>query len=316
MTIVLSDEQFRLRYRFSRNGFQFILNQIKSNLRPTRFLNRPISIEDQLLTTLKFYATGLFQLPDNDIFGEFESICIRIVCKVSRLISTLAPKYITFPSESEQDQLRNRFFNVSGFPGVVGSIDCVHIPVKNPSFCNNSIKAKNRSIRSLDAQILMDHECRIIHIITHLCEKVSKRPAFIDFDNYLKLEDLTRGFWLLGDVRYPCLPYLMTPFAQLRSTPQKKFNAAHKSTRNLTEKGIIRWKSRFPVLDSGLNIKPKYCPQIVVACAVLHNIAILLREEAFTPLNETNSEPPEINAQLIDPIGDLVRNTIVGRYFT
>lgn len=89
--------------------------------------------------------------------------------------------------------------------------------------------------------------------------------------------DLTGA--LLGDAGYPALRYLYTPLANPVTPEQRRYNAAHIKARNVVERTFGVWKKRFPCLSRGLgNVLPTVS-NIIVACAVLHNIAITTRDE-------------------------------------
>lgn len=55
-------------------------------------------------------------------------------------------------------------------------------------------------------------------------------------------------------------------------------------TRNPIERYFGIWKRRFPILVFGIRIKLNEVEAVVIGCAVLHNIACILKEE-LPPLN-------------------------------
>ena len=68
----------------------------------------------------------------------------------------------------------------------------------------------------------------------------------------------------------------------LGTQPQKDYNAAHKATRSTVECLFGRWKKRFPVLVKEIQCKLDTAVIVIVATAVLHNIATDLDEYIFT----------------------------------
>ena len=100
---------------------------------------------------------------------------------------------------------------------------------------------------------------------------------------------MSEGF-LLGDSAYPCKPYLQTPYLNPVTAPEQRFNTAHKRTRNSIERCFGVLKRRFHCLHGELRMQPERVCKIIVACCVLHNIAIDRRE----PLNgRPRREPRE-----------------------
>ena len=90
----------------------------------------------------------------------------------------------------------------------------------------------------------------------------------------------------------PCLPTLITPYSNPAPGAQTAFNLAHSRTRVRIENTFGIWKSRFQCL-CGLRVCPERECDIIVACTVLHNIAILHKDlpPLFDPFleEETNS---------------------------
>lgn len=83
---------------------------------------------------------------------------------------------------------------------------------------------------------------------------------------------------LLGDSGYACSPFLMTPYLNPKTPQEERFNRAHKITRCTIERTFGVLKRRFHVLHSEVRMAPFRVCSLIVACCVLHNLAISLRE--------------------------------------
>ncbi|XP_047664154.1 putative nuclease HARBI1 [Tachysurus fulvidraco] len=90
------------------------------------------------------------------------------------------------------------------------------------------------------------------------------------------------GF-LLGDRGYPCQPNLITPYSEAEPGPQQRLNVAHCRMSARVEMTIGLLKARFQCLCH-LRVTPERACDIIVACVVLHNIAII-RGEQHLPYN-------------------------------
>lgn len=77
----------------------------------------------------------------------------------------------------------------------------------------------------------------------------------------------------------------MTPVPNPITRGQQLYNEAHIRTRNSIERLFGVWKRRFPVLAYGLRLQLDTVLAVIVATAVLHNIAIDAREDIL-PLPE------------------------------
>lgn len=80
--------------------------------------------------------------------------------------------------------------------------------------------------------------------------------------------------FLLGDNGYASKRYLLTPILNPITDQEKRYNIKHKSTRNLVERGIGIWKKRFPVIAVKMRQRLVNSLKVIVATAVLHNIAV------------------------------------------
>lgn len=87
-----------------------------------------VSPIQQLLVALRFYSTGNFQLDNAELLGISQPTISRIVQKVSGIIASKYRDVVTFPSGNRILEVQRGFMNISGIPGVVGAIDCTHIP--------------------------------------------------------------------------------------------------------------------------------------------------------------------------------------------
>lgn len=94
--------------------------------------------------------------------------------------------------------------------------------------------------------------------------------------------------YLLGDAGYPCLPYLLTPFRQTRTPGEIRYNRAQIRTRNTVERLFGVLKRIFSCLARGLGNKTPTSCSIIVACAVLHNIAITYQRDIVEDIEEFN----------------------------
>lgn len=90
------------------------------------------------------------------------------------------------------------------------------------------------------------------------------------------------NFILIGDSGYANTWYLATPFTmagnEARDPRKAAYNRSLIPSRNIFERSYGLLKRRFPVLAYGMRVKLSTVQRIIVACAVLHNIAIDARE--------------------------------------
>ena len=77
------EEQFRSRFRLTKDGFRTLLDMLRHNLSGHNERGRPTSVDIQLLLTLRCYATGTFQLACGDLCDISQPSASRIIKGVS-----------------------------------------------------------------------------------------------------------------------------------------------------------------------------------------------------------------------------------------
>ncbi|CAH0719086.1 unnamed protein product, partial [Brenthis ino] len=141
-----------------KNRFRFTKDVLTRLLLPLLFQNNgggnrrglPISPVIQVLLALRFYATGNFQIVCGDLHKINQSTASKFVAKISKALALKVRQFIKFPNVSEQGNVKVMYHRIAGFPGVIGCIDCTHIPIKNP----------NRQIGSVSQpKGLVFHQC-------------------------------------------------------------------------------------------------------------------------------------------------------------
>ena len=87
---------------------------------------------NQLLTTLRFYATNAHQTCIGDFINMHQSTASRIIKKVTELIAGLSQEFIRMPLNADLIRTQNDFYNIARFPRVIGCIDGIHMRVQSP----------------------------------------------------------------------------------------------------------------------------------------------------------------------------------------
>ncbi|XP_025764329.1 putative nuclease HARBI1 isoform X1 [Oreochromis niloticus] len=225
----------------------------------------------------------------------------------------------------------------AGFPNVIGTIDCTHIAIKAPPGPNEEDFVNRKGVHSINVQMVCDSMCHITNVeakwpgsvhdsrifresgLCTLFERGKKKrlilichtyfgPNITAFLHYTGAYD---GI-LLGDRGYACRQYFMTPFPDPNPGPQTRYNAALARTRARIEMTFGQIKGRFQCLKD-LRVAPDRACDIIVACAVLHNIATIRKER--TPVVEVQPVDDLQPVHLDQPSGRAARDRIVQHNF-
>ncbi|KAI4468036.1 hypothetical protein MML48_2g00008993 [Holotrichia oblita] len=233
-----------------------------------------------LLLTLRFYATGAFLNTVGDIAGVHKSTASKVIRKVSHAIASLRPQYINLPEGDEIREVNQGFYEIASFPRVIGAIDCTHITIQSPGGENAEIYRNRKVYFSLNVQAVSDHKLRIRNIVCRWPGSAHDSHIFNNSTLRHEFQQQVHGNnILLGDSGYRNRNYLLTPLRNPITRAENLYNEAHIRTRNCVERLYGIWKRRFPVLAHGMRLQLRSIQCVIVATAVLHNIACDEKEE-------------------------------------
>lgn len=325
---VSTEEQFIDLYRLPKHLCLEFLDKIKSYF----FINErrsAIPIHLRFLAALRFFASGSFQRGvGQDFMSCLSQTSIhRSIHEVTDILNEIWSDYVFFPDEHEQATVKEGFYEIASFPGVIGLIDGSHIKIIAPNRDIEHAYYCRKGGHSINLLIVCDSKYMIRYANakfpgTSHDAYVWRRSALYDFLKR-KYEEGKRNFWLLGDSGFPLQPWLMTPFNSPTTTAEENYNVAHKKTRCMVERCIGILKSRFRCISSGrqLGYNPTKAGKIINACIILHNI---LQRANISPPNDTEEEVEFDldNTSYIDSSlnilreGQAVRQSISQTYFS
>lgn len=271
----LTEEEFIMRYRLNKEAVMDLLQVITPNLRRIRN-NRGCSVPHhlQLLVALRYFATGDLQIT----MGDCSEMSTATVSKYVRIMATAiarqAPHYIKFPQPNDAPAVVSKFFDIAGMPGVIGCIDGSHVKIVSPGGDNAEVYRCRKGYMSLNVQGICDAQMKFTNIVCSWPGSTHDARIFHNSRIYARLEEGHYSGHLLGDSSYGCSSFLLTPIPNIRTDKERNYNSAHIRTRNLIERAFGIWKRRFACLSIPLRTQLATSKLIILACAVLHNIAI------------------------------------------
>ncbi|KAB0799103.1 hypothetical protein PPYR_06983 [Photinus pyralis] len=161
----------------------------------------------------------------------------------------------------------------------------------------------------VEDEIVLDDDLDIMDIIEYGFPRIIyQRPNYIesmDDMNFFRRFRLTKQATISlleliedqlefdNDFGYALKAYLLTPLLNPTTPAQQLYNESHIRTRNCIERTNGVWKRRFLALCYGLRCHIDTALTVIVATAVLHNIAINMHEDMPPPPNDINAEELE-----------------------
>ncbi|KAK0155339.1 putative nuclease HARBI1 [Merluccius polli] len=304
------------RYRFSSATIIYLNHILRPYITNLTHRGRALTSEQKLSIALRCFANGsfLYNIGDAEHIGK-ATVC-RAVRKVSLALKRLLPVMVVFPGHKPVRNIKEDFHRIAGLPNVMGCVDGTQIPITAPAE-NEADYVNRKSFHSVNVQI-----CDAAYIVTNV---EAKWPGSVHDSRIYRECRLSNRFargkeakalrvcWLPeGERGYPCQPSLLTPYPDPELGPQQRFNVAHCRTRAWVEMTLGILKSRFQCLQK-LRVTPERACDIIVACVVLHNIAIIRGEQhPAIQINDPADDHP-IPADVQD--GRAARDLIARNYF-
>ncbi|RCN29884.1 transposase, IS4 family [Ancylostoma caninum] len=239
----LTDAEFRKDYRFSRPVFFRICEMLYEDLLHPSGRASDLPVADQVALAIHLLGRNVMQAD-----------CARIARK-----------------------LKGDFFRKYGIPGIVGIIDCTHIPIIGPSE-NEEDYVNRKNYHSLNVGVIVDFDGKIRWVSTNWPGSAHDSRVFKSSLLYAQLKRGAVKGCLLGDSAYALESFLLKPLNGPRTPKEEKYNKAVCKARSIIERNFGIIKRRFHILHGQCRYKPVKAGNITVACCVLRNIAIDAKE--------------------------------------
>lgn len=199
------------------------------------------------------------------------------------------------------------------FPNVVGLIDCTHIRIANPGGDDAARFLNRKGYHSINTQVICDAKPCITNIVVRWPGSTHDSRIFDECQIKNDFEQGHISGYLLGDPGYACMSYLMTPLRNPVTRAERNYNRVQRSTRSLVERLFGRWKRRFACLHYSLRLRLHTTFAVVIAVAVLQNIAVMRGDPQFE--GDLNDDPPIDHVCIQPATGIRIRARIISDYF-
>ncbi|XP_017468440.1 PREDICTED: putative nuclease HARBI1 [Rhagoletis zephyria] len=163
----LPPTEFRKLYRLGPNLAAGLVQRLEVYLKGSRVT--AISAEKQVLSTLRFYATGCYQRPVGEQWGisMSQSSISRCIHRVTDAINNhLFLTEVKFPMTQMERQVAREVFSSAPAPfvgGTIGAIDCTHISILAPKN-NEEAYVNHHGYHSLNVQMICDPNLKILNV--------------------------------------------------------------------------------------------------------------------------------------------------------
>ncbi|KAJ1100976.1 hypothetical protein NDU88_006051 [Pleurodeles waltl] len=154
------------RYRLNWQAIQQLLHDIEPQLAPSLQIPHIIPPETKLLAVLHMLASGSsFQTTGALVAGISQPSFSAFLPKVLDAIISLTPCHISFPNtQQKQQETKQSFYQINGFPDVFGAIDCTHVQIVPPAETEYLYRNRKHT-HSIIVQAIVDHRGLITNIV-------------------------------------------------------------------------------------------------------------------------------------------------------
>ena len=199
-----TDEEFKNRYRLYKKIALSLFNLIADELQLSTTKNKFVPPFLQIAIAMRFYAKGNFQITDGDLIGVSQLTVCRTIHRVSREIAKNKKHFIKFPLGKEAQLVEKTFQFSNEMPGVVGCIDCSHIPIISPGGEDAELYRNRKGYFSLNVQAVCDTKLMFTNIVcrwlgsTHDSRIFDNSALCSQFRN--RLINGTVSYWDMGAI--------------------------------------------------------------------------------------------------------------------
>ena len=148
----------------------------------------PVSPLISVLISLRYFATGSFQIVQADLFAVSQATVSRIVSRISRAIALLRPLFIKLPTLAEIPAIQRDFYRIAAFPGVTAAIDCTHVPIESPGGPDAELFRNRKGYFSLNIQMACDSKLNILSLVAQWTGSVHDSRIFLNSSLCAKFE--------------------------------------------------------------------------------------------------------------------------------
>ncbi|XP_068734006.1 putative nuclease HARBI1 [Montipora capricornis] len=313
------------RFRLSPERIEWLILKFEGQLRRNTGRNAPLDPEIQVLTALRYFASGSFLKVVADTMGISKASASRCVHSFTQCLKSIAGEWIIFPTSREEvNETMTKFYSIGAFPKVMGAIDGTLIPIRAPAK-EEHLYVCHKGFHAINVMAVCDAEMRFTNIVAKWHGSVHDSAIFNGSALQIHMETKQQEGWLLGDRGYALQSYLMTPLNpdKVSSAAEETYQRSHTRTRNVIERSFGLLKQRFRCLDfSGgtMQFSPCRCCDIIVAIVVLHNMCIHDNTQLPDGLDVTqlngSDDRPMYSAQNCDESGVAKRQKLIQEVFS
>ncbi|XP_042415432.1 protein ALP1-like [Zingiber officinale] len=291
---VFHDEIFRRRFRMRRELFLRIVNALENH--SAFFQQRDDAVRRKGLSPLQKCTAAIRQLAYGvpaDHLDEYlrmgESTAIRCLFKFCEyVVEIFGDRYLRMPNADDVQRLLQMHDERHGFPGMLGSLDCMHWKWKNCPVAWKGQFTRGHESPTIVLEAVASHDLWIWHAFFGVAGSRNDINVLYEspiFNNVLQGNmpainftvngtTYTKGYYLTDGI-YPEWATFVKAFPCPEDPKRKLFKERQESARKDVERAFGVLQSRWAIIRGPARYwYRKKLKQIMLACIILHNMIV------------------------------------------
>ena len=130
----MTDRELIKEFCMNQEEIEEICDLVKGEMQPAGHRLVDLTLKQKVLLCLKTLGSGSFQTTSKGFLEVTQPAVSKVMSQFVDAITAKASNYIYMPRNREEvAKVKNDFYMVAGFPGIVGCVDGFHIPLIAPS---------------------------------------------------------------------------------------------------------------------------------------------------------------------------------------
>lgn len=311
---IYDERFFRRRFRMHRHLFNQIVDDLKNNY--SYFTQRVdavgrigLSPHQKCTCAIRMLAYGMAADQTDEYIRIGESTALECLQRFCRgIIELYSKKYLRRPNESDIQQLLDSHSSKHGFPGMLGSIDCMHWAWKNcPVAWKGQYTRGDHGHPTIMLEAVASQDLWIWHAYFGVAGSnndinvINQSPIFNEIldggapqcNFIVNGTEYNMGYYLADGI-YPEWATLVKSFKYPQSPKMLEFKARHESARKDVERAFGVLQARWHIIQGPTKIwSRKIISDIMYTCIILHNMIVEDEGDAITDWSDDEGEEPE-----------------------
>ncbi|KAL6728280.1 hypothetical protein Aduo_010065 [Ancylostoma duodenale] len=160
-------------------------------------------------------------------------------------------KFITWPNREDEEQIKLRFYQLTGIPEIIGCVDGSHVEIRAPLETEYAY-VNRKGWHSINVGLACDFFKIFIWVSAKYPGRSHDSRVFRESAFYRDFVSGRRRGVLLGGSAYQAETFLLKPILSARTEPERRYTNALCRGRVIIEDAIGALKSQFQCLYSAL----------------------------------------------------------------